>query len=697
VVNANITKAFQRLLISTIVFVQVFFYPVVVFAQETTETGSSPETTTESSVIASEPETTEPTTQQTETQSATVEPQTGPSQPTGSASSTYSYNPETGMWENGYYAWDPNTNQTQPLTPQNYSYNPSTGMWDTTEWIYSPEQGKYIPNVVSVASISSTGPGSTNAIQGGSGTQNLISNTGPNSNNTIDNNSSLTGTYDLFFNGAISNNISSTARSGDAIVQGNTLGGSALTGDAQVIANVLNMLQSSWLAQSPEIAGFIATLDGSHFGDLYLDPSSLPYTSGLPANVDLDINVDSNGVIDNDIDLVASSGNATVDSNTEAGDATTGDAYVMANIINMINSAIYANRSFFGIININGDLNGDILLPLGMLDQALIANTGPNSNNTITESCGEIEESCGIDVTTDTTRTINNTINADAESGDALVDGNTSAGSAQTGEAETNVNTMNFVGQNVTGKNALLVFVNVLGTWVGFFLSPTNSSISNTGPDSNNTITTDGQRNISVDATENSLINNDINVSANSGDASITNNTEAGNARSGDASANVNLLNMIDSQINVSDWFGVLFINVFGSWLGDFNNDTAAGEAPLATGGSGGGATVANAQQSTQSNGGAAQNTPVAAVFGFFGNNTSLQNEETTAQGTTAGASTPAQPNASTAPTASQASAKNGIDKSTLFITVSSLIAMAVAIFILLDRRYFLIDRYLAG
>lgn len=563
-----------------IILVQTTLYPLAVFAEGETPpvvdpTASTTETVVPPTEIPPPPPPENLTQQQETTTSAAVVETQGPTSPPGPA--PYVLNPETGMWENDRYAWDPVTKQTKPLTAVDYSYNPATGMWDTTEWVFHPESGTYEPQVVSVASISNTGPGSTNEINGlGAGAGLGINNTGPGSDNSINLGGNLNGTFDLFFNAAISTTLNSTATSGNALVQGNTLGGSALTGDAQVVANILNMLQSSWFGQSPNVANFVANVDGNVFGDLTFNPDLLPYRLGTPANSDIDVNISNNGLINNDINLAATSGNATVEGNTTGGNATTGDASAIANIINMMNSAISANRSFIGMLNINGNLNGDILLPPSVLD-ALIASTGPDSTNTINGS-----RENNLEVNVDRTRTISNNIQSDATSGDAQVTGNTTGGNATSGSAETSVNQMNLVGQNLTGSHGLLVFVNVLGSWVGMlFSSPGGSSaIATTGPDSTNSINADGSTNVEVNLTENSRINNNLNLAATSGDATVAHNTRGGNATSGDASTAVNLLNMIDSQVRMTDWFGVLFINVFGHWDGSFGVDTPSGDTP---------------------------------------------------------------------------------------------------------------------
>ena len=40
---------------------------------------------------------------------------------------------------------------------------------------------------------------------------------------------------------------------------------------------------------------------------------------------------------------------------------------------------------------------------------------------------------------------------------------------------------------------------------------------------------------------------------------------------------------MIDSNMKFTDWFGVLFINVFGTWDGSFGVDTPSGDKPGTT------------------------------------------------------------------------------------------------------------------
>jgi hypothetical protein len=302
----------------------------------------------------------------------------------------------------------------------------------------------------------------------------------------------------------------------------------------------------------------------------------------------------TNASINNTIDVSANSGDATVANNTNGGNATTGNAQAVVNLMNLINSTVATGHSFVGTVNINGDLNGDILLPPGVLD-ALLASTGPSSGNAVATSL------------TDNSTTINNVamatannITADATTGNANVSNNTNAGSATSGGAHSNVTLLNLTGSNTVGKDALLVFVNVLGRWVGMIMNaPTGSTAaelgggitatgaasgtpsavaSGTGPGSTNSSATNVTDNSHLTNTASLAITNTVNVHAHSGDATVADNTTGGNATSGNASTAVNILNMQGSNLSLTDWFGILFINVFGVWNGSFGINTSAGD-----------------------------------------------------------------------------------------------------------------------
>lgn len=584
----------KRTLIGLTVFLQIAFYPAIALAETDPATGTGSTTLAAPIVdptpppappLAPIPEVTAPNT----AVNPPATPVTGPSQPSGPDSSTYHINPD-GTWSNSQYTWDPVTHKTTPNTPQDYSFNPATNAWDTTEYRYDAPSGKYVPNIVSTpqnpnsklttqSTPSLKTPGNTSA--------NDPSFTGPNSTNLANSTSNNNGFFSGFFNAKITNSINTTSHSGNAGVVQNTIGGNALSGNADAMANLLTMLQSSWDPNNGGPQTFVANINGDVDGDLTIDPSLISTTgpgslnaTNSTKNNNLRVVAQQSGQIDNKINLDASSGNANLSGNTSAGDAKSGNANAVANLINLINSSISAGHSFVGVLNINGNLNGDVLLAPWLL-KALLADTGPNSTNTANQSVNN-----NLNATVSDNQTINNNVSADAQSGSAGVAGNTSAGSANTGKATTNVTLLNLTGKQVIAKDALLVFVNVFGKWVGLIMhapaGSTSALIGGTGPGSTNTTNSTTNNNAMLNSTSNELINNDVKIKAKSGDANVSGNTTAGDATSGDANAGVNVANFINSKLNLSDWFGVLFINVFGNWNGSFGIDTPFGN-PVAS------------------------------------------------------------------------------------------------------------------
>ena len=537
----------------------------------------------------------------------------GVNYPNGADSGTFTYQcsgPYTGEWTNPYYVYNPNTGQRAPLYSPDYKYDCATGAWSMAHWDYSPASHSFVSSRITPstapslptgcpAPVTSTPSSNTAA---GSGTESnptgdgaggtTASNTGPGSNNSANNAITLNGTVTNNSQFNMNNGIASNALTGSALVMGNTTGGSAASGDAQSVANIANLLQSTSNVFGPGTAVFTANINGDVNGDFMFDPSAILATgpgsnntasNNMQVNTNNTNNTDAN--INNSIDIGATSGNATVAQNTHGGNATSGDATAVVNLMNLINSTVAAGQSFVGTININGDLNGDILLPPDVLNQ-LLASTGPQSNNAANTTITTANH-----ITNNTTATTTNNITSSAVTGNAVVGNNTSAGTATSGNSGTNVTLLNLTGSNTIGKNDLLVFVNVLGKWVGMIMNaPTGSTaaelgggITNTGPNSNNTTSTTASSTSNTTNNSNLGITNDVNVHAKSGDASVTKNTKGGNATSGDAQTAVNILNLTGSNLSLSDWFGVLFINVFGIWNGSFGINTSAGDPLSAT------------------------------------------------------------------------------------------------------------------
>ena len=630
----------KKRLISLSLAILLLFIPTsnaLVLAEGSTDT-----TGTDTSTAAPDTTTTPPATQ-------------GPTSPPGASGDTYHYNPATGLWENDYYTWDPVTKQSKPKTAQTYSYNPATGMWDTTEWVYDAPSGKYIPNVVSIKANNQS---------------NNIDQTGPGSNNNANNNSTNSGTFDLFYNASISNSITANSASGDAAVTGNTNGGNALSGDALTIANIINMINVSFgLQPASNLVTFEKNIDGDVTGDIYIDPSQISNTGPLSVNNstsqtdnNLTVNVEQSGQITNDVNLNSTSGSATVSGNTSGGNATSGNADAVANIVNIINSAIAAGQSFLGVININGNLNGDILLPPDFLEQ-LIASSAPHATVTISNT-----QNNSTTANLNSTQSTENNTNLNAATGNAAVSGNTSGGNASSGNAATNLTIFNLTGRQVVGANSLMVFVNVLGQWVGMIVDAPAGS--NTAAFCGGSCEASSTTNNTVTVNENSknTIENNLDINSQTGNATVAGNTSGGDATSGNATASANILNINNSNFGLTGWFGILFINVLGSWHGSFGLDTEAGKLPETA--LGGGGTTGDVLPLAP---------PVFQVFRFVPgdegalfSNSSSDNQNGAVMGTTNSQSTPTTPIVQKA----EATVKGGFSWTVPVVTFGVLLAI---------------------
>ena len=460
----------------------------------------------------------------------------------------------------------PTSTVSQPETT--YTYNPTTGYWDSNKWYYDAATGTYkavLQPIETAVTPTATTP-TVVAPQTDTQTQAQT-----NSSGLLESNNQTNAT----------NVIDSTAQTGNATVIKNTEAGNATTGNAAATATILNDVNSVLsMADNQKAASFVTDVMGNVNGDIILQPMILKamLEAGAGSNESnsypttaASINNTSN--LTNNIDLSAISGNAGVIGNTQAGNATSGTANTVANVINIINSMIAADQSFVGTINIYGNLNGDILIAPDFISQLLA--------NNVESTVDKHSSTPSTTISSNDMQSIVNNVSLAAQSGKAAVVDNTKAGSAVSGDANTNVVIFNLSGHEIIASNSLLVFVNVLGKWVGVIVdAPVGATAAAIG---NGVKNTDSATlpDLAIVSNSNELITNNVNLFSQSGNATVAANTLAGNAVSGDATASVNIANIANSHFGLTGWFGVLFINVFGNWYGSFGINTPYGNATI--------------------------------------------------------------------------------------------------------------------
>jgi len=308
----------------------------------------------------------------------------------------------------------------------------------------------------------------------------------------------------------------------------------------------------------------------------------------------------NNANVGSNLTLQADSGNNDAGFNTGGdSDIVTGDANVAANSLTFANNNI-AGNIIFGVVNIFGDLIGDIILTEEAMNAACGGSCGESAiaSNTGNGS-GSANTSLASNNTNNTTfqsndADINNTLILDAQTGNNDASFNTGGNSTiQTGDANVQANVLNVANSNIDGGNMWLVIINEAGRWIGrifgapegsnmagsegteFVVDPETGAVtaSNNGNGANSTNQSNTQTttNNTTNQTNNATINNQLNLSANTGGNSTSFNTNGNsNIKTGDATIVANIVNFVNNNIVGNGKLVVTVVNVFGSWLGDF-------------------------------------------------------------------------------------------------------------------------------
>lgn len=297
----------------------------------------------------------------------------------------------------------------------------------------------------------------------------------------------------------------------------------------------------------------------------------------------------------NTLQLLASSGgNQIVGPN---GEILTGDALASLNLFNLVNTNLTGQDWFFGIINLLGNFEGDIILPY---EWQFLGEEGFSADGQIlalNQSGGEGSQnqasadfSSSTEINNFNQAELTNHVTVEANSGNNQIVG---TGSIDTGNADAQANLINFVNTNITGSRWLLLVINIFGDWQGelegwwgdvqmvpgtifaWVKLPDLASGSSGSTLAINQDTGDGSVNTAVAGQANSLlvnnsnsasVVNNIGVGANTGENQIYGRN--GSINTGDAQASADILNVVNTNITGNNWyFGM--INIFDNFLGN--------------------------------------------------------------------------------------------------------------------------------
>ncbi|MFA5962289.1 MAG: hypothetical protein WC848_06420 [Parcubacteria group bacterium] len=240
----------------------------------------------------------------------------------------------------------------------------------------------------------------------------------------------------------------------------------------------------------------------------------------------------------------------------------TGDATAGAVAVNEINTNIYTDNGVQYQQNITGDFTGDINL-IETFDSVLDSAQKLNEEN---QKALEKVTVTNVNVA----EKVENTVLANANSGDNLVEALDSAAEIVTGSAQALAGAVNYINTNIVGNNWLFAQINILGNWTGDLIVPGEGlfELPSAG------MVFENITNINLAKS----ITNFLSSDANSGDNSVTSATGDVMVATGDATATSNGTTLVNTNIANNNWF-YLLINNAGNWTGqvfNWNNGNAS-------------------------------------------------------------------------------------------------------------------------
>lgn len=238
----------------------------------------------------------------------------------------------------------------------------------------------------------------------------------------------------------------------------------------------------------------------------------------------------------------------------------TGDSYASSNIFNLININFIGSNLLLGVINVFGNLSGNIVVPNMDRFNEQKANGDHGSS----------------DIKTYQSAYLTSTVEATADSGE-----NTEIGMGdqemEAGEAVAVATSTNYSNLNLYFNNWFMMFLNNFGNWSGQVKSWDNPGSKNEQEEASfnyNNVQPSGDENLhddqsmgSVDITNKVEVDATVKAGAVSGQNSIDT-TGDSVLKTGKSVAFANLFNLVNTNIIGSNIF-LPIVNIFGSWSGD--------------------------------------------------------------------------------------------------------------------------------
>ena len=303
---------------------------------------------------------------------------------------------------------------------------------------------------------------------------------------------------------------------------------------------------------------------------------------------------DNTANINNIVKLDSDTGNNSAIDNISGVVVETGDASTQVNIFTMANTNLTGNCWFYGVINLFGSQNGDIILPyeLDILHNSIRplvfqTSTTTNTGDTLDVSTENASTSSAIINNTNDAQVTEDVASNTNTGENSLIDtiNFNTIGSIITGDATTQKNIIDILNTNYVLNHFFFLQINRYGNWNGQIvgldsqyimlspsdlatagLSPLSTVFTNSGDDVSLDVNSVSTNTLVVENNNNLLVNNAIDLNSNTG------NNEAGrfnaSIKTGNANNRANIVTMGNTNITGDNWY-YMVINIFDDFFGN--------------------------------------------------------------------------------------------------------------------------------
>ncbi|HOZ56303.1 MAG TPA: hypothetical protein PLH29_03690 [bacterium] len=375
----------------------------------------------------------------------------------------------------------------------------------------------------------------------------------------IENNNETSTTNDVISEGNTGDNVI-TDVAGDAVI---------MTGDIDIFNVIINFINNNFSGNGQAyfiniLSQLLDNIDLSGYGEVLNDSE---YSYCQIQNCLVAINNSSTSTLANNVVIDANTGGNEISSVGGGAIISTGDINIINDIFNIANLNISGEDWFFAVVNIFGELQGDIILPgwqsedIGAINDDNVFNPASSSPEVLITNTNSLD--------------MLNEVIVNGASGQNTASG-TGAVSILTGNVETKNIIFNLLNYNISGRKWTLAKVNIFGDWQGVIESlPDGYSYFNDGSGitifnnfRNDPEISEAYARLALMNFNSASILNKIEVNADTGNNAILHANGAGLINTGDISITNALLNFINANFFGDSW-EFSMINVFGNWQGN--------------------------------------------------------------------------------------------------------------------------------